>query len=140
MSLVPDFELGLWNAWIFVVLGSLLISVIGNLINKEAMKKFTGSVPMSKTEKILALSTHVIIMPFTMVYSFFLPLKLGTVWFYVGIPICFLYLVMYLMAVVSFATTPLDKLVTKGVYRISRHPLYFAGFLEYVDIGIACAS
>ena len=30
--------------------------------------------------------------------------------------------------------------VTKGVYRISRHPIYLGGFLVYLGIGIACAS
>jgi len=79
-------------------------------------------------------------MPLTIVYSIFLPLKLGTVWFYVGIPICLLALVMGIMAGVAFVTAPLDEPINKGVYRISRHPMYFGGFLEYVGIGIACAS
>jgi len=94
----------------------------------------------SKTEKIVALVTHALIGLALVVYSIFLPLKLGTVWLYVGLPICFLALAMNLMAGVAFATTPLDEPVTKGVYRISRHPGYFGGFLLYVGIGIACAS
>ena len=44
------------------------------------------------------------------------------------------------MAEVSFATTPLDKPVTKGVYRISRNPQDFFAFLIMMGIGIACAS
>ena len=39
MSLMPAFELGLWNAWILSV-SNLLIDIPGYLINKEAMKKF----------------------------------------------------------------------------------------------------
>ena len=147
MSLVPEFELGLWNAWIitvsgFLTMGGGLFPIF--LINSETMKKRIGESltwsEFSKTQKIVTLITHLLIMPLTIVYSIFLPLKLGTVWFYVGIPICLLALVMGIMAGVAFVTAPLDEPITKGVYRISRHPMYFGGFLEYVGIGIACAS
>ena len=41
----------------------------------------------------------------------------------------------------NIANTPPDELVTKGVYRISRNPIYFfGGFLMYIGIGLACAS
>ncbi len=73
-------------------------------------------------------------------YSIFLPLKLGTVWFYVGLPICFLSLVIGFITIVSFTTTPIDELVTKGAYRISRNPAGLSSFLMEVGIGIACAS
>jgi len=139
MSLRPPFELGLWNAWIIEVLG--LFTLLPILINKEAIAGGMGKwEDRSKTEKIVGLITHALIGPALVVYTIFLPLELGTAWLYVGLPICFLALVMNLMAGVSFATTPLDELVTKGVYRISRHPFYFTGFLKYVGIGIACAS
>jgi protein-S-isoprenylcysteine O-methyltransferase Ste14 len=146
MSLVPAFELGLWNAWILIVLQFLLNTLFPVLINKETMKKMDLLAPYRKltpcrsTEKILALSTHAIIMPFTIVYSIFLPLKLGTAWFYVGLPICLLSLVMNLIASINIVTTPIDELVTKGVYGISRNPIYFSAFLMYVGTGIACAS
>ena len=82
MSLVPEFELGVWNAWIFVLLGLLIGFASWVLINKEAMKKFRAvpNVPKTRAEKIsdklyfpLALAS--------MVYSVFLPIKLGTLWF-----------------------------------------------------------
>jgi len=79
-------------------------------------------------------------MPLSIIYSIFLPLKLGTIWFYAGLPICLLALFIGIMAGVAFATAPLNEPINKGVYRISRHPMYFGGFLEYVGIGIARAS
>ena len=142
MSLIPEFELGLWNAWIITVLNSI-ITVIPSLINKEVVKKRTGEFKwseLSKTDKIVVIITHVIIMPFTIIYSFFLPLKLGTVWFYVGLPISILGILMCFMVGVSFSTAPLDKPITNGVYSISRHPAYFSGFLVNLGIGICCLS
>lgn len=103
------------------------------------MGKFKWS-ELGRTEKTVFLITHVIIMPFTIIYSIFLPLKLGTVWLYVGLPICALALLMGFMVGIAFATSPLDEPITRGVYRISRHPMYFSGFILYLGIAIACAS
>ena len=103
------------------------------------MGKFNWS-RFGRTEKIVFLITHLIIIPFTIVYSIFLPLKIGTAWSYVGLPICALAVFMCFMAGIAFATAPLDEPITRGVYRISRHPMYFSGFLLYVGIAIACAS
>lgn len=130
MSFVPAFKIGLWNAWIIVVLA--LLTLLPTLMNKEAMKKRSEGEPtwseFSKTDKAVSLITQAIIMPFTLIYSIFPPLKLGTVWFYVGIPISILAIVMGFMAGVSFSTGPFDKPITGGVYRFSRHPLYFSYF------------
>ena len=143
MSLIPDFDIGLWNAWILILL-MFLTYVPGQLINKEAMNKVNegwAAEQWSITERLLANLTHVVIIPLTIIYSVFLPLKLGTVWLYVGIPIYFIGLIMNLMVGINIATTPFDKEpITKGVYRYSRHPAYFGGFLIYLGIGIACAS
>ncbi|UCE96705.1 MAG: isoprenylcysteine carboxylmethyltransferase family protein, partial [Candidatus Bathyarchaeota archaeon] len=76
----------------------------------------------------------------SLIYGVFLPLKLWTAWFYVGLSIYLLGLVFLIMATLNFATTPLDKPVTKGAYHISRHPMSFGGFLAFIGMGIACIS
>ena len=142
MPLRPAFQIGLWNAWIIEVLG--LLTFLPTLMSKEALKKRPEGEPtwseLSKTDKAVFLIIHPIIVPFTLIYSIFLPLKLGTAWFYVGLPICLLALLMNLMAGVSFATTPPDEPVTKGIYRVSRNPAYFGIFLMFIGIGAASAS
>jgi protein-S-isoprenylcysteine O-methyltransferase Ste14 len=141
MALIPAFEIGIWNAWIIILLSFLSCPVSIFLINKEAMKKFTAtpSVPYSKTEKISD-RIYLLLALATIVYSIFLPLKLGTVWLYIGLPLCFIALIMNLITAVSFATAPLVGLVTKWTYRISRNPICVGTFLMYVGISIACAS
>jgi protein-S-isoprenylcysteine O-methyltransferase Ste14 len=141
VSLTPDFQLGLWNAWIFVLVGLLTGFVSWAFIGKKPMKKFrtVPNVPKTSSEKI----SDKIYPPLSlasMVYSVFLPIKLGTSWFYIGLTIWILSLVIGLISFVSFGTTPLDSLVTKGTYRISRNPICLSGFLSNVGIGIACAS
>jgi protein-S-isoprenylcysteine O-methyltransferase Ste14 len=143
MSLIPAFEIGIWNAWILQVLCFLTLIVPELVMSKEGKertKRATESVAHSKAQKILAYSTHIVIMPFTVLYSIFLPLKIGTAWLYVGLVIFALALAMSAITSVNYATTPLDTPVSKGVYRISRNPIYFTGFLVYIGIGIATAS
>ncbi len=141
MSFIPAFELGLWNAWIFVLLNLLIGFVSWVFINKEAMKKFrtVPNVPRTKAEKV----SDKLYLPLTlasMVYSVFLPIKLDTFWFYWGLAIWVLSLVIGVIVFVSFGTTPLGELVTKGIYRVSRNPACLSGFLANIGIGIACAS
>jgi protein-S-isoprenylcysteine O-methyltransferase Ste14 len=143
MSAIPAFEIGVWNAWILQVIFFIVLSAPNFLMSKEAKERTnraTQSIPLSKTQKIIGYSTHFVIMPFTVIYSIFLPLKLGTVWLYVGLPIFALALVMTVMTTHNYATTPLGEPVTKGIYRVSRHPIYLSGFVLYIGIGLACAS
>ena len=141
MSLVPAFELGIWNAWIFVLLGLFIGFVSWVFIGKEAMNKFrtVPNVPKTRAEKI----SERLYLPLTlasMVYSIFLPIKLETFWFYWGLAIWILSLVIGIIVFVSFGTTPLGGLVTKGIYRVSRNPACLSCFLADIGIGIACAS
>jgi protein-S-isoprenylcysteine O-methyltransferase Ste14 len=143
MSLVPAFEIGIWNAWILWVLLFLAMMVPNFFMSQEAKeraKRAQQFAPLSGIKKTLAYSTHMVIMPAAAIYSIFLPLKLGTAWLYVGLAIWALSIVMTVMITTSFANSPADKPVTKGFYRISRHPIYLSAALMYLGIGIACAS
>ena len=138
MSFIPDFELGFWNAWILEVL-FLATMFSGYLIDKKANKRFGVVPPYGKTVKNLFLVTKLMTIV-TFAYSIFLPLKLGTTWFYVGLPICLLALTMSFIVGVNFASTPPNQPATKGFYHISRNPAYFSMFLIDVGIGITCIS
>ena len=144
MSLIPAFELGIWNLWILQLLVILTPYIPYLFLSKEGRKRNRRmaeafSMP-NKTVKVLAWSTHLVIAPIVILYSIFLPLKLDTAWLYVGLIIIVLGLAMQGMTTISVANTPLDKPVTKGPYRISRHPFYFSGFLTMFGMGIASAS
>ena len=111
--------------------------------NEKVEKRFEGEPSGSELKKetrIAGAITHKVIMPFTLIFSIFLPIKLGTWWFYSGLLIYLSGLVMVLMVSISFATAPLGEPIGKGVYAISRHPMYFGYFIANVGIGIACAS
>jgi len=143
MSLIPAFEISIWNAWILPLLVFVTVFTPNLFLSEEGKKRnkrLEGFVTSNRTEKVLAWSTHLVIWPFVILYSIFLPLKLGTALLYVGLPVFVLGLAMHVMITISVAKTPLSKPVTQGAYRISRHPIYFSSFLTFVGIGIASAS
>jgi protein-S-isoprenylcysteine O-methyltransferase Ste14 len=143
MSLTPSFEIGIWNAWILQVLFYLSMFIPNLFLDKEAKeksKRMSQFPPVKKKVKILAVSTHVVIMPVALVYSIFLPLRLETGWLYAGLVLYAASLIISLMTLFNIASGPAEKPVTGGAYKFSRHPMYFSGFLMFISVGIACAS
>ncbi len=88
MSLIPEFELGLWNAWIFV-LSFLLMFIVGGILDHlrgQNGPSRPDKPPFNeKEEKLFGFSQLAIWA--SNIYSIFLPLKLGTAWFYAGLSI-----------------------------------------------------
>jgi protein-S-isoprenylcysteine O-methyltransferase Ste14 len=138
MSLIPAFEIGLWNVWL-LMLPLVLIPPIMAPIKKGLFRKTESTASLSKTEKQLFVFSKVFL-ALSFLYSIFLPLKFGTLWFYVGLPISLLGIAMYIVVSVNIANTPVDEPVTTGLYRYSRHPMYVASFPALVGAGIASAS
>jgi len=140
MSLIPAFEIGVWNAWIFMVL--LLVPyflVPLNIIPKGREGGSSFVTEFNKTQKGAFFSMHMLNL-LMFIYSVFVPIKLGTVWFYVGLPVYLIGLIFYALVFAAFAKTPPEKLVTGGIYRYSRNPMQLSIFLVVLGIGIATAS
>ena len=140
MSAVPAFEIGLWNAWIFMiwlVIAFFLAPL--NVIPKGREEGSDFTAEFSKTQKCAIRSMHIIYL-LSIVYSVFVPLKLGTSWFYAGLPIYLLGLISYAMIWVGFATTPPDRPITRGIYRYSRNPMQLSQVVIFLGVGIATAS
>ena len=139
MSLIPEFEIGLWNAWI--LMAWYVVVSISFMLNKKVKKRGNVSdLKYNKTEKFFLWYIGYIVWITLILYSIFLPLKLGTLWFYTGAPVCLIGLVIYTIAYINFATTHVEKPVTKGMYKITRHPLYLAHDFIFIGISMACTS
>jgi len=140
MLLIPAFEIGLWNAWIFMLVDALTLPVFLRIVrNRQSPSPEKAMAGMSRAEKIILYGSKALYVP-ALIYSIFLPLKLGTLWFYIGLPITLIGLIAGVVVLVNWATTPSDEPVIRGLYRYSRHPMYVAAFVMYIGLGIACAS
>jgi protein-S-isoprenylcysteine O-methyltransferase Ste14 len=137
MSAIPAFEIGVWNVWIFMLINFLPMPIIMGVrkgVLEDSMSSYSEAY---KTVNRIAWVLWIL----AFVYSIFLPLRLGTTWFYVGIPIALVGVVTFVMVIVSFVTTPIgEKPITTGLYRYSRHPMYITQLVMFIGAGIASAS
>ena len=148
MSVIPEFELGLWNAWILSLFMFLFIMGVSPLVirllfgssrSQESSKRHSARPKLSEREKKLDYLSTITLLAL-LGYSVFLPLELGRSWFYAGLFVYVMSMIFGFIAMISFAQAPLDKPATEGVYSISRNPMYFSMFLIFIGISLACAS
>ena len=134
MSIVPAFEIGVWNAWILTTILFLFIMLSGAL-PKDIGKRITPAKEVKKINSVM------MIVFFTMIiYSIFLPLKLETIWFYTGLAVYLLGFIISTAALFSIAVTTPSEPFTTGMYRYSRHPIALGTLLPFIGAGIATAS
>jgi protein-S-isoprenylcysteine O-methyltransferase Ste14 len=138
MSLVPTFEIGIWNAWILVI--PMLITFFFDMRVTAARESGqSGDFQLTTKEKgiINAIFSPLIV---SLVYAVFLPLQLETAWLYSGLLIFSFGVVFTVIAVLNFATSPRDKVITKGLYGVSRNPMYIGLLTMQIGLGITCSS
>ncbi len=140
MSLIPAFKAGLWNAWIFMIaflLQMLVMMLAGKRIRKRS--HVPEDARRSNFEKYISIAGNLVWLA-ALVYSVFLPFQMGTIWFYTGCSLFTIGLVIMAIATFNFINTPVDQLISKGIYRFSRHPMYLATFFICLSAGIAAIS
>jgi len=138
MSPIPEFELGLWNAWILVI-PMLIIFFFDVRVTAARESGKAGDFQLTKREKII-MNAVFLPMVISFVYAVFLPLQLGTTWLYSGLVIYLFGIVFTIATLLNFASSPKDKVITKGLYRFSRNPMYIGLLLLQFGLGIACSS
>ncbi len=140
MTLIPAFEIGVWNAWIFMILELLTFPLFFRVATSRAPKEESHNVnALSSVKRLFLYSSKAIYIP-AFLYSIFLPLKLGTLWFYIGLPITIIGFITGVIVILNWATSPQGKPVTTGLYRYSRHPMYVTAFIFFLGVSIATAS
>lgn len=140
MSLIPAFELGVWNAWIFVIPFILATILCILFMTKKDAPGGPSRIPCkSKTTLFFGTSSKIIYLP-ALIYSIFLPLKLGTTWFYIGLPITLVGLFETISVLINWSVASAGKPVTRGLYRYSRHPMYLMGVFMLLGVSIISAS
>ena len=139
MSLIPAFEIGIWNAWWFMIVFPLqwlaVLIIPGNIAERTGDTKGV----QTRRDRIVAFLLNGLWIVATL-YSIFLPFRVGTPWLWIGLFLFIVGLLILVLGTVSIAGTPTDKPFTSGVYRFSRHPGYLAMILVYLGVSIAAAS
>ncbi len=140
MLLIPAFEIGVWNAWWFMIV--FLLQWLAVVIVGARLTQRTGSPPGTEQNQTarrigtVAMTTWVV----ATLYSIFVPFQVGTPWLWTGLVLFLAGLSVLVLATLSIAGTPADKPFTSGVYRFSRHPGYLSMILIYLGVSITTTS
>jgi protein-S-isoprenylcysteine O-methyltransferase Ste14 len=124
--------LGLWNLWIFFVLGFGII----RLGMMWAERKRGQPIEDPQAYQIYGKRYQVIGLTWlsvSLLICIFIPVKLGVL-FWVGLPFWFLGVVVNLAAVHSFTHTKGAN--TIGIYRYSRNPMYVGAFFLLLGLSL----
>ena len=139
MELIPALEIGWLNGWIllafeFLIQGSLLL-----IFPKDVVSRLFDRSGWSVKQRVF-LSIGKVFSFFTLILIILTPLKINTTVFIVGLILYAIGLVGLVVAMYNFKTTPVDQPVTKGIYKISRHPQNVAQFIFLLGICMAIGS
>ncbi len=140
MPLIPTHRIGLWNGWLFMSVFILQMLVM-MFANKDVQKRthLPTEVRRNKFERSISVIANAV-WTLALLYSVFLPLQLNSNWFYPGLVVFILGVMILAAASWSFMSTALDTVITTGIYRFSRHPMYLSTFLISLGTGVATTS
>ena len=139
MELIPEFRLGWFNGWSFLVLMAMVTWGGLAIVPRNVFRRLTDRSGFSKSQKILLIISKIIILCYIILITLS-PLKIGSMIFIIGSILVLLGLTGFAIAMFNFNNTPFDQPVTRGIYRISRHPMNFMLTVSMLGICITIGS
>jgi len=119
------------NAFLTVIPLILIRFVLLSILDKEALKRAAFFAPLIGKEKA-AYWFYQISNILIFVYLCFLEITNDSYWFYVGLVIYGLGVLLCLVSVSNFAKPTENGINLKGLYRVSRNPMYLAYFIYFL--------
>jgi protein-S-isoprenylcysteine O-methyltransferase Ste14 len=119
------------NAFLIVIPLLLIRFGLLGILDKDSLKRAAYFAPLIGKEKVAylfyQLSNSLII-----VYLCFLKIRTGEDWFYTSLLIYGLGVLLCFISVIDFAKPKENGINLKGLYRISRNPMYVAYFIYFL--------
>jgi len=139
MELTPKLEIGWLNGWIllafeFLVQGGLLL-----IFPKDVVSRLFDRSGWSEKQRFFTIIGKVFSL-ICLIVIILTPLKLNSSAFIGGLILYIIGLAGLVVAMLNFKDTPLDQPVTKGVYKLSRHPQIVSLFVLFLGICLAIGS
>lgn len=131
-----DMNIEIQNGWILSAL-LLAVSYVPLLFSKQGRKRLTTFSFMSKMGRnlsFLVLLLYIAILVLPLFYA----ITENRVQFCIGMALLIIGTVGVLVSYHNYFTTESNQLITKGLYRISRNPIYVFTLVLCVGIGVLC--
>ncbi len=128
-----DLNIGLWNAWIPIFTFNIFTYLYSYILDKEGFKRGGDSSWIEKKDKPLMMFGTLIFFG-TLVFSIWIPLKTGTVLFYIGLGLFVCVMILTVIFGGDYVKAPKDKVITQGIYRFSRNPIYLITHIMNISV------
>ena len=139
MELFPDLKIGWLNGWLVIILLALTDGIIFLTFPKKVVARLFDRSGWSQKQQAFTIAGKLCGLV-CLVLLTLTPLKIGSLVFVVGVILTALGLLGLVRALFDFKNTPLDELVTRGFYRVSRHPQIVMSSVVLLGACIAVGS
>jgi len=134
-----DFGLGLLNGWIYVLIFGLINLILMKIYPRHYTKRlFTLPTFTNARGKIISV-VYAVMLNITMIATCLLPINSGML-FAVGTTVYIASIICVIAALYVYGQNVPSKPVTKGIYKISRHPQQVFTCFMFIGIGILLAN
>jgi protein-S-isoprenylcysteine O-methyltransferase Ste14 len=121
MELIPALEIGWLNGWIPLGLLCLAEGLLLKAFPQDVVARLFDRSGWDRRQRVFTVIGKLFSLA-CILLMIFTPLQIGSSVFFFGMILFTLGLVGLIIAILDFKNTPLDQPVTRGLYRISRHP------------------
>lgn len=139
MELISAFEIGWLNGWIPLCLLCLTEGLLLMAFPKDVVARLFDRSGWDRKQTVFTVIGKMFSLAY-LVLIVFTPLKVGSNAFIIGTILYGLGLVGLVIAIFDFKNVPLGQPVTRGLYRISRHPQILMLFVLFLGICMAIGS
>jgi protein-S-isoprenylcysteine O-methyltransferase Ste14 len=139
MELMPTLELGWLNGWILLAFEFLIQGFLLLIFPKDIVSRLFDRSGWSVKQRIFTIIGKVFSLA-CLILIILTPLKFNSSVLIVGLILYVIGLAGLVAAMLNFKNTPLNQPVTKGVYKVSRHPQIVALFILFLGICVAIGS
>jgi protein-S-isoprenylcysteine O-methyltransferase Ste14 len=139
MELVPNLEIGFLNGWVLLGLQVLFQGLLLLVFPRDVVARLFDRSGWSQRQKVFTIAGKVFSLA-CLALIILTPLKTGSSVFTIGIVLYALGLVGLVVAMLNFKDTPPGEPVSKGVYKVSRHPQIVALFVLFAGMCLAIGS
>jgi len=139
MELFPTLSIGWFNGWIFLVIFFTSFGMFLLTCSKDVISRLYDDIGWTKSQKILSKIAKIFGL-ITFLLFIFTPLNIGSIEFIIGIALITIGTIGFLIALINFKNSPLNKPITIGLYKISRNPQLLMIYLASIGNCLAIGS
>jgi protein-S-isoprenylcysteine O-methyltransferase Ste14 len=139
MELFPKLSLGWLNGWIAIALLALVDGTLFLIFPRPVVKRLWDRSGWSPKQTVFTVLGKLVAAG-GLILIVFTPLKTGSAVFFLGAALVLAALAGVAKALFDFRNTPPDQPVSRGLYKISRHPQIVMSALVLLGASVAIGS